>query len=74
MYHYKARKKKKLAKLKKDGEAFLLTVAQFNPSTGEKKDPQIIRLEKDNIKQRKAQLEEQAADLGEILKDMESLA
>ncbi len=74
MYHYKAKKKKKLANLTKDGEAFLLTVARFDPSTGEKKDPQTIRLEKDNIKQRKAQVEEEAVDLGEILKDMELLA
>jgi len=74
MYHYKAKKRKKLAKLTKVGGAFQLTVARFDPSTGEKKDPLIIRLEKDNIKQRKAMAEEEAADLGDILKDMESLA
>lgn len=74
MYHYKAKKKKKLAKLKKDGTTFLLTVARFDPSTDEKKDPQIIRLEKDNIKQRKAQVEEEVEDLGAILKDMELLS
>lgn len=43
MYHYLAKKKKKLAKLTKDGKAFLLTVARFDPSTGEKKDPLTIR-------------------------------
>lgn len=74
MYHYKAKKRKKLAKLKKVGGAFQLTVARFDPSTGEKKDPLTIRLEKDNIKQRKTQLEEEVADLGDILKEMESLS
>jgi len=74
MYHYKAKKKKKLAKLEKDGKAFLLTVARFDTNTGEKIDPLEIRLEEDNINQRKAMLEEEATDLGDILKDMESLA
>ena len=74
MYHYKAKKKKKLAKLEKDGKAFLLTVARFDPSTGEKKDALEIRLEENNIRQRKATCEEEAADLGDILRDMESLS
>lgn len=73
MYHYKEKKGKKLAKLKKDGEVFLLTVARFDQSTGEKKEPVTFRLEKDNIKERKADFEKQAEDLGDILKDMELL-
>jgi len=73
MYHYKEKKQKKLAKLKKEGEVFLLTVARFDQNTGDKKEPVTFRLEKDNVKKRKADFEEEAEDLGDILKDMELL-
>ena len=73
MYHYKEKKKKKLAKLVRDGRDFLLTVIKFDPETGERKEPVMFLLEKANVEQRKAEFEKQAEDLGVLLKDMEAL-
>lgn len=73
MYHYKERKKKKLAEIKREGEHFSLSVIRYDQKTGEKKDPVIFRLEEEDLKKRKASFEDQAADLGEVLKDMKLL-
>ena len=73
MYYYKEKKKKKLASLKKEGKHFLLTVVRYDQNTGEKKAPIVFRLEKNNVKERKAEFEKQADDLAEILKDMNIL-
>jgi len=73
MYHYKEKKKKGFATLAKVGDGFFLTVSKFNPETGEKQEPSTFKLDKENIKERKADLEKQAEDLGVLLKDMEAL-
>jgi len=74
MYHYKAKKKKKLAKLEKAGDEAILTVVRFDRDTGKREEPIKFRLNKETLEKNKAKHEEEAADLGEILKDMESLS
>ena len=74
MYHYLVKKKKGLAKLKKIGSTFVLTVIQFDKDTGKKKDPIFFNLRKEDLEKRKAEYEAEVADIDAILTDMKLLA
>lgn len=73
MYYYIEKKKKKLAVLEKAGEDAILTVARFDQNTGKKKEPVKFRLNKEDLKKRKANYEEEIADIDAILADMKLL-
>ena len=73
MYHYTARKKKKLATLEKAGDEVILTIVRFSQQTGEKTEPIKFRLKKEILEKKKATHEEEIADLDAILADMKLL-
>lgn len=73
MYNYKEKKAKKLALLTKIGNDFFLSVIRYDSESGEKLEPAVHRLDKEHLIQRKGDFEKEAADLGDILTDMEAL-